>query len=149
MKKPILYIDVDGVLFGIYSGGYMQLRPNVIGFLEWCTANFECCWLTCWGRDRLYSLFYRIYGLPTFNKIRYINWIVNDSQLKVVSIDIQSDFYWIEDGILEDEENILKENGKLDRYVFVNENGRDELEHTQEQLQEILNKRQDSEPQKL
>ncbi len=45
--RPLLYLDVDGVLFGLY-GGRFQLRPDVVGFLVRRTRHFDCRWLTCW-----------------------------------------------------------------------------------------------------
>lgn len=136
--KPILYIDVDGVLFGEYEG-YFQLRPNVIGFLEWCTKYFDCRWLTCWGQDQLESLFNMIYGTRVEQKIKYHKWFHLDNKAK--AIDLDNDFYWIEDGLPEDEIEILDNAHKTDRYIYVNNQGRDELDKIREILEDRLKQR--------
>jgi len=46
MKKPVLYLDVDGVLFGLYGDPEaFQLRPGVTSFLTWVHSQFQLCWL--------------------------------------------------------------------------------------------------------
>ena len=46
-NKPILFHDIDGVLFGEYEGEF-QLRPGVKTWLKWVNEHFEVVWLTSW-----------------------------------------------------------------------------------------------------
>ena len=51
--RPILFIDVDGVLLrrrhpGIFDA--FELAPDCLKFLEWATARFRCFWLTSRAR---------------------------------------------------------------------------------------------------
>jgi hypothetical protein len=73
-QRLVLYIDVDGVLFGRY-GGYLQLRPGVTNFLAWATENFECRWLTAWDADSLNRLMDLLYVPEAVqDKIEYVDW---------------------------------------------------------------------------
>lgn len=58
MTKPILYLDVDGVLirfredrtrmhYEMHKGGFPANRVG--DFLKWIDENFEVRWLTCWA----------------------------------------------------------------------------------------------------
>lgn len=127
-QKPILFIDVDGVLFGGYEGR-IQLRPNVWRFLEWCTEFFECYWLTAWPEDRLRQLAFVTYGLDVFKKIKYCDWMHMGSKAQA-AIQTANDkpFFWLEDGIMPEDAKILAENNKSKSYIYVNEHGRDALD---------------------
>lgn len=131
MNKPLLYIDVDGVLFGFYDG-YFQLRPNVNGFLAHCVAHFRCRWLTSWSPAMLDRLATCTYLGPMASQVVYTRW--DDWSFKAMAIDPTSDFYWIEDGISERDRGYLAEYGVLDRYLEVNHEGRDELERVWQEL---------------
>jgi len=48
MKRPRLFLDVDGVFLAIY-GGVFQLRPYAGTFLQWANEHFDMFWLTCHG----------------------------------------------------------------------------------------------------
>ena len=50
--KPILFHDIDGVLFGDYDGGF-QLRPGVNTWLEWAFEHFEVAWSTSWDPEKI------------------------------------------------------------------------------------------------
>lgn len=54
-RKPILFHDIDGVLYGTY-GGCFQLRPNVKPWLEWASEHFEVVWLTTWDEEKIKTL---------------------------------------------------------------------------------------------
>ena len=60
MKPKILFIDIDGVLFGEYDG-YYQLRPGVSSFFVWAQPRFRCEFLTCWSWFRVQSLLELLY----------------------------------------------------------------------------------------
>jgi squalene cyclase len=138
VKKSILYIDVDGVLFGEYNG-FFQLRPNVLGFLDWCNQYFECRWLTCWGKDQLESLSLRIYGEAIFKKIKYIRWCRDgDYSHKTQGINFNEDWFWIDDELCKAEKEDLESRGMLDRHIKVNDKGQDELKKVQKRLEDII-----------
>ncbi len=110
--KPILYLDVDGVLFAYYDG-CNQLRPGVVSFVLWCLgAGLEVHWLTCWPRGRLRQLFRHLQAQAVFNQTHYAEWA--DAQHpsdKTGGIDWGRDFFWIEDGISPEEYATLERNG--------------------------------------
>lgn len=137
--KPVLFIDVDGVLFGIYEG-YFQLRPNVIGFLDWCVHHFDCYWLTCWDFERLKKLMNILQGLRLADQIDYCHWpqYEHNKARGALAYAPWREFYWIEDGLPEDEIKVLESAGKLERYIYVHPEGRDELERIKGILEEKL-----------
>jgi hypothetical protein len=53
--KPLLFHDIDGVLYGTYDGVF-QLRPGVKPCLEWVSARFEIVWLTTWDEEKIKTL---------------------------------------------------------------------------------------------
>lgn len=135
MDKPILYIDVDGVLFGIYGEYATQLRPNVVGFLTWCMKNFECRWMTAWGQAQLYNLFKLLYAPDIAKGIRYYDWRGfkaprGFSFEKDDTIELTEDFYWIEDGPVRDKLKGLVDSSGHMRYIEVSAHGADALNDT-------------------
>jgi hypothetical protein len=55
MTKPILFHDIDGMLYGYYAGMF-QLRPRVKTWLEWASARFEILWVTTWDEKKIKAL---------------------------------------------------------------------------------------------
>lgn len=116
-KKPILYIDVDGVLIvhggSLVKDGRPRVRPYTKAFLEYATDHFECRWLTGWhysnGWSRIEELF-EVYLKPAgidgrmFSKIIPHDWnfVVDLASDKLNSINPSEDFYVIDDIILDD-----------------------------------------------
>lgn len=135
--KPILFIDVDGVLIGLYDG-YLQIRPNVIGFLDWCSKHFECVWLSC----RMDS-FARLADIPLpqggemLRKIKTCKWNRNKAEAALKYAN-KRQFYWIEDGLLDEEVETLLDAGFMNNFLWVNPEGRDELYLTQKRLAEKI-----------
>ncbi|TKB62952.1 MAG: hypothetical protein E8D48_06535 [Nitrospira sp.] len=75
---PILFHDIDGVLFGDYAGEF-QLRPGVKSWLEWAHTHFEVIWLTSWESDKIKRLLNVLYcekfrGFPDTPPFHYANW---------------------------------------------------------------------------
>ncbi|HKU51191.1 MAG TPA: hypothetical protein VJQ25_01895 [Nitrospira sp.] len=73
MMKPILFHDIDGVLFGEYAGEY-QLRPGVSSWLRWICEHFDLVWLTAWERDRVHGLLRSLYLEDVMKSSTYGNW---------------------------------------------------------------------------
>lgn len=110
--KPILYIDVDGVLL-VHGGtlskdGRPQLRPYSKEFLEYATEHFECRWLTGWHYnyewsriEELYEVYLKPAGIDrrTFSKIVPHDWsFISDLLLdKLNSFSLDEDSYVIDD----------------------------------------------------
>jgi len=173
VTKPILYIDVDGVLFGLYGEPTaFQLRPGVNSFLTWADEMFVCKWLTCWGQERLIGgpwIYHEgpvsfddiskepkpIWGLLPLlyvaegMKFEHVDWKNGKQRYagdagwrgadKIDAIDVENeDFYWLEDGIGERAEKILRRYGKLNRYIYVNELGDDGLVYAKAELEKRL-----------
>ena len=57
---PILFHDIDGVLFGEYAGEF-QLRPGVKSWLAWAHEHFQVIWLTSWESDKIKALLHVLY----------------------------------------------------------------------------------------
>ncbi len=117
-KRPILYIDVDGVL--LVHGGTLSkdgrpcVRPYLKEFLEYVTENFECRWLTGWHYssgwshiEELYDVYLRPAEIDraTFLKIVPHDWSFTSDLVrdKLNSINLDEDFYVIDDLIVHDE----------------------------------------------
>ncbi len=120
-----LYIDVDGVLLGKISNNL----PDIVfakyakEFLELCLENFECYWLTTHCKDNNNS-----------NVIKYLSPYVDDEILKLLlkikptkwdslkteAIDLESNFFWIDDAPLYCEKEVLKKYGIFDRWIEIN-----------------------------
>ncbi len=117
--KPILYLDVDGVLFAYYDG-YSQLRPGVVSFLRWCLGvGLEVHWLTCWPRERLAGLFQHLHAAFVFEQTLYQKWGDGENQWKTSGLDLSREFFWIEDGISPEEYAWLEHNGCADCYYDI------------------------------
>lgn len=138
--KPVLYLDVDGVLWDIQQ----QLKddPTIVAadpttfacaakgledFLEYALERFEVRWCTTWAmsghmkmRDK--ELLEAHTGIPvrTWAKVRdSLGWY----NLKSENIDWEEHhegrpFAWVEDGLLEEELQMLRANHFIDSYYY-------------------------------
>jgi len=98
--KPVLFHDIDGVLFGEY-GGECQLRPGVKTWLKWAHENFRVIWLTSWEKENVEQLLGLLY-LREFLPIHHANWMNYASKavwLKEARSKITEDraVFWIDD----------------------------------------------------
>lgn len=114
IKKAIdIYIDIDGVIVSLNptTKPYPRLVPDAVYFLNWAKKNFNCYFLTCWSEEALKDL------LPII-----VEWnipICSWKYMKTEAIDMERDFIWLEDGILEEEKDILKKYNKIDNYIYI------------------------------
>ena len=132
LKNKVLFIDIDGVLFGEYDG-YYQLRPGVASFFVWAHQHFRIEFLTCWSWSRVQSLLELLYIDRRLLGIGYRVWY----NLKTDGIDPQKDeFYLMDDNLLAEEEEQLEHWGLLNRYLKVDRHGKDELIRIKELIME-------------
>jgi hypothetical protein len=104
--RPILFIDIDGVLLrrrhsGMFDG--FELAPHCHEFLEWATARFRCRWLSSRCRQGFLDGSHRAFrqaGAPVadprwqvLHLVKPATWSVN----KTEAIDPVSDFWWLDD----------------------------------------------------
>jgi hypothetical protein len=132
--KPVLFHDIDGVLFGDY-GGHFQLRPNVKTWLTWAHQNFRVVWLTSWDREDVEQLLGLLY-LREFLPVHHANWSNYESKalwLKMAREKINEDraVFWIDD-------EAEKVDGVIE--VQVDRMGERELESLQRRLAVLLPK---------
>jgi len=165
MKRPICYLDVDGVLYYYpkegsedfkLEGAYAGIRPYIMGLFQMIhNCGYELRMLTC-NREGghillnacLHSGYYPLKwrrDLETNDKKTlemtmpddipscYLDYKNHKNELdhgeysKAAFIDWSREFIWIEDGILAEEERLLKEKGVFDSYLFVDRFKREEL----------------------
>jgi hypothetical protein len=104
--QRLLYLDIDGcllVLDRIRSG--WRLADHTMSFLTWCVINFECFWLSQRGRTagdhegvrRAFRLAAQAsVDAPEWNCLDAIRVMPWDTS-KAGSIDMRSNFFWIDD----------------------------------------------------
>lgn len=132
---PILFHDIDGVLFGDYAGEF-QLRPGVKSWLGWAHEHFQVIWLTSWEPDKIKTLLHvlyceRFHSLPEIPPFHHANW--TNCENKVVWLEQAAqklkgrEWFWIDDEIQNLMPAIQQAGLSLDRCIHSNPNGRDEL----------------------
>jgi len=119
-----LYIDLDGVLLGKARPADTEiiLAKHAREFLEYCVQNYECYWLTTHCRDgdttRVVNTLRRYADEPLIaliGQIRPTAW----KTLKTEAVDLESDFYLIDDQLLQHEVGLLEKKGVLGRWLKV------------------------------
>ncbi len=126
IEKKNIYIDVDGVLLTIKN---TKPAVNSIEFIHYILANFNCYWLTthCKGDStpalKYLNQFFDNVIIEKLKTVKTTNW----STLKTEAIDLNSDFFWIEDYPFQAEINILEYNNKKDNLIIVDLNQPNEL----------------------
>jgi len=124
MKKPKLFIDIDGVLLGKKTPDDHKicLAGGARDFLVYALWHFDCYWLTSHANrgdagPALAAL--RPFSDKTFMEMAKIVKPVTWKTLKTEAIDLKSDFYWLDDQLLQMEREILEKAGRLDRWIRV------------------------------
>jgi hypothetical protein len=124
----LLYLDVDGVLIGIYDNA-LQLRPGVIGQVRWAMQHWDVCWLTTWPHKRLQTLLTVAGGRDIAERTRYISWSYESDHTNKARAAIQyangRRFTWLEDGLLEEELALLRQHQLEESYIWINHLGMD------------------------
>ena len=132
---PILFHDIDGVLFGDYAGEF-QLRPGVKSWLEWAHTHFEVIWLTSWESDKIKTLLSVLYcerfrSLPETPPFHHANWSNCENKVVWLQQAVQKlkdrEWFWIDDEIGALTPAIEQAGIPLDRCIASNPQGQDEL----------------------
>ena len=128
-----IYLDIDGVL--INSDG--TPTPHVYEFLSHCVDSHECFWLTthCRFNDPENAVSYLSDKLsdkclPLLKQIKGTQWDI----LKTDAIDFSSVFLWLDDYLMQSEEEVLEEHNAREKHILI------ELKKNPEQLKEVLEK---------
>jgi hypothetical protein len=135
ITAPILFHDIDGVLFGDYAGEF-QLRPGVKSWLAWAHEHFEVIWLTSWDSEKIKTLLHVLYcdrwrNHPDIPPFRHANWTNCENKVVWLEQAVQKvkgrDWFWIDDEIEKLTPAIQNAGLSLDRCIQSNPEGRDEL----------------------
>jgi hypothetical protein len=73
------------------------------------SKGFNCRYLTCWNEEEIHREF------PELPRIDYAHWL----HYKTDAIDFTRSFYWLEDGVLEEDMIELEEMNRADSYIFI------------------------------
>ena len=136
-----LYLDIDGVLL---TAKHTRPASGVEEFVAFITQHFACYWLTthCKG-DPATALRYLTAYLPArslaqLRAVQPTNW----DALKTEAIDLNADFYWLEDRPFQAEIACLEAAGAADRLLLVDLNTPAALRHVQEILLQAVRSQQ-------
>jgi hypothetical protein len=132
---PILFHDIDGVLFGDYAGEF-QIRPGVKSWLTWAHEHFEVIWLTSWESDKVKTLLSvlsceKFRSLPDSPPFHFANWSNCENKVVWLHQAVQKlkdrEWFWIDDEIETLTPAIQQAGIPLDRCIQANPLGQDEL----------------------
>jgi len=114
-----LYLDIDGVLL---TSRHTQPAPGAVELIDFAINNFDCFWLTSHCRDGDASFVLRLllqyFDDATMEKLKSVK-ATDWQSWKTEAIDLDSDFYWLDDHPMWAEMQVLKECGKLNRLIVV------------------------------
>jgi hypothetical protein len=137
-KKPILYIDIDGVLLA----NELNLAIGAEEFIKYAADNFDVYWLTthCMNGEAEHALEYvsratKTNLLPWLEKFKPTIW----SLKKTEAIDFTKPFLWYDDDCYSEEQKILKEHDVFNSWIEVNlAKYQDQLVHEIKLLKSII-----------
>jgi hypothetical protein len=137
--KPILFYDIDGVLFGEYDREF-QLRPGVKTWLKWAHEYFEVVWLTSWEAEKIQTLLTVLY-CEEFLPIKHAKWITyanKETWLQEAISKLRGrDWFWIDDLIDRDIVSITACGFTRENCIQVNPEGEGVLEELREELEKL------------
>lgn len=145
---PILFHDIDGVLFGDYAGEF-QLRPGVKSWLVWAHQHFKVIWLTSWESDKIKRLLSVLYcekfrSLPDIPPFHHANWTNCENKVVWLQQAVQKlndrEWFWIDDEIETLVPAIQQAGLPLDRCIPSNPQGEHELRIIQSTLADRLDR---------
>lgn len=128
-----LYIDIDGVLL---TSHHTQPAPGAVELIDYVTQHFDCYWLTSYCRGdarpvlKLLSKYFDKHTMSKFQSVHPTQWHNHKGE----AIDVESDFYWLDDNPSRAAIQMLKDHECLDRLIVVDVNREDELKGIAEYL---------------
>jgi len=137
MNRPILYIDIDGVLLANES----NLSEGAADFIKYIADNFEVYWLTthCMHGDPKWAVEYVNRASdedlsPWLNKFKPTTW----SLKKTDAIDMAKPFFWFDDDCYSGEKSDLRDNGVFNSWIEMDlQKYNDQLVHELKMLKSI------------
>jgi len=128
MTRPILFIDLDGVVLQRRNAGIFdafEVAPGCLEFLEWATARFQCRWLTSRARSgwpdgvrRAFRAAGAALDDPRWAVLDLIDpaeWSANKSE----ALDPKCEFWWIDDAPSRHDREWLRDHGCEDRLIEI------------------------------
>jgi hypothetical protein len=143
--KPILFHDIDGVLFGEY-GGEFQLRPGVKTWLKWAHENFEVSWLTSRSHEKISELLNVVYSEKFMKSspappVRCADWATYGSKVEWLSQAVPQlqgrEWFWIDDEVKYFEKEIEELKLPKERCIQVSAKGSEALTETRRSQKEL------------
>jgi len=112
-----IYLDIDGVLLtkSLTPANYVR------DFLEWALKNHDAYWLTTRCKGDAHATFLSIARHfepevhPFLQKIKPTNW----ETLKTEGIDMNSDFLWFDDYVMQAELQVLSQAKKTQSLIMI------------------------------
>lgn len=132
MKK--LYLDIDGVLL---TNRNPRAADGAIELINFILSMFDCYWLTTHCREssstnvlRMLASYFPQSVIEKLKQIKPTQW----NTLKTEAIDFNSDFYWLDDYVLEAEKKELEHHKCLNNLLLVDLKNDNELTNIMQKL---------------
>lgn len=131
MARPVIFLDVDGVLLGYPSpgAGTYQLANHAVEFLRFLTAKFEVVWATtqCRDGDPAHVISYIAEHAPQTDKATITELVreirpttFNVCKTELFPLATSNPWIWIDDSPLAYELSQLRSQNLIDRWMEVN-----------------------------
>ena len=130
--RAALLLDIDGVFLRLPPATSVvrdryEMVPGALPFLRWATAEFDCAWLSTRCRSGDPEGAWRAFRLAegpaiseddwdTIRSVNALKWTTS----KAASIDLESEFFWLDDAPSDDNLILLRRHGVLERLIIVN-----------------------------
>lgn len=139
-EKPILYLDIDGVLLA----NELNLALGAKEFIKYAADNFDVYWLTthCMDGNPGHAIEYLNRSVdedlsPWLKKFKPTTW----SLKKTEAIDFSKSFLWYDDDCYSEEQKVLKNQGVFNSWIEVDlAKYQDQMVHELKLLKSINNK---------
>ena len=125
MKK--LYLDIDGVLL---TNRNPRAADRSIELIDFILPRFDCYWLTTHCREnyltnalRMLASYFPQSVIEKLKQVKPTRW----NTLKTEAIVFNSDFYWLDDYVLEAEKKELERHKCLQNLILVDLKNDNEL----------------------
>ena len=101
--KPILFHDIDGVIFGYYGpAGHLQLRPGFADWVQWVHEHFTVIWFSVRRETQVRELMQSL-CLEKFGTVRIAQWNTYADKEPWLAVEVKKlndrPWLWIDDHI--------------------------------------------------